>query len=119
MAILKLKFNLKSTDPLALLRLVMLGAITLVIGGLCFFLYRDFYQTIVQAEAVLVLKKEVALQDVELDLFRKVQSWHSYKQTSLLPESLSDPFASTKAIAPPLEAVATTTPTTVDNQLLP
>lgn len=114
----KLKFNIRPSNPLIYLRLSILAITTLIMGGLCFVLYRDFYQTIVQAETVLVLKQEVALKDIEIDLFHKVRSINDYKLSSLLPDVIFDPFASDKTVILPdvfPTNVATTTPPIVNN----
>ena len=101
----KLKFSIRSTDPLVYLRLAIMTIITFVVAGLCFVLYRDFYQTIVQAETVLVLKQEVAMKDIEIELFQKVQAIHDYKQLPLLPSPAPDPFGTDKIIIAPQPAV--------------
>jgi|GEM_PF-2061352 len=108
----KLKFSVRPSDPLIYLRLSIMIITAMIMAGLCFVLYRDFYQTIVQAETVLVLKQEVALKDIELDLFQKVRAVHSYKQSSLLSDTIFDPFDSAVTTALP-EAAATTTPPVV------
>ena len=83
----------QTTDAFILMRLALLVILTAITTGLSFVLYRDFYQTIVQAETVLVLKQEVALKDLDLELFRQVQKVHNYKTTSQLPDPIPDPFA--------------------------
>lgn len=116
MHFLKLKFNVRPADPLVYLRLSILIIVIAIAAGLFLVLYYDFYQTIVQAETVLVLKQEVALKDLNLELFNKVKALNDYKQTPMLPNPLPDPFASTPVVAPieNVAAVATTTPAISD-----
>lgn len=74
------------------LKLGIMATIALILLALSLFLYGEFYQTIVQARAVLVLKQEVALEDVELEAFNRVQALHEYKQSKILPAVLPNPF---------------------------
>src|SRR3989338_9660541 len=100
----KLKFSVRPADPVVYLRLSILAFSTIIAAGLLFVLYHDFYQTIVQAETVLVLKQEVALKDVAMELFNKVKDLNTYKQSALLPGIIPDPFASEYNSAPETSA---------------
>ncbi len=104
MNLFKISLKNQTTDAFILMRLALLVILTAIAAGLIFVLYRDFYQTIVQAETVLVLKQEVALKDLDMDLFRKVQKVHNYKTASQLPNPIPDPFATN-------QTAATSTPT--------
>lgn len=96
-----MKINVKiNVTPLVWARLIIMSVSSLLLIGLLFFLYQDFYQTIIQAEAVLVLKREVALRDIEMDLFRRVQAVHEYKIGNRLPVALTDVFGTSPAPAP-------------------
>lgn len=113
----KLKFSVRPSDPLVYLRLSIMAITALILAGLCFVLYRDFYQTIVQAETVLVLKQEVALKDVAMGLFQKVRSINDYKLSPTAPGAVFDPFQAPKTDLNALAEInATTTPEAVDNQ---
>lgn len=97
MNIFHLKFNRRPSDAYWYFRLTALVIVTAIAVGLFIILYRDFYQTIVQAESVLVLRREVALKDIDLELFRKVKGVDDNKRKSILPPVIPDPFATAKA----------------------
>lgn len=115
MNLFKISLKQQRADVYIWMRLGLLVILTALAAGLVFVLYRDFYQTIVQAETVLVLKQEVALKDLNLDLFRKVQKIHSYKITSQLPDPIPDPFATTESAPAPAEpeTIGSTTATII------
>lgn len=79
-------------STLAVARLGVIAAIGAIVAAMLVFLYRDFYQTIVQARVVIVLKQEVALENIDLKLFDRVQQVHEYKITPLITEPIADPF---------------------------
>lgn len=87
------------SDTITYAKLGILTTITLIVVGLTYFLYGEFYQTIVQARTVLVLKQEVALEDVELEAFNRVRAVHQYKQSNILPSVIPDPFRTSGAAA--------------------
>ena len=82
----------KITNPIAILEWILLALLTTVIAGLLIFWHRYFYQSIVQAEIILVLSKEVALRDIDLEKFNKVLAAHEFKTGNLLPKNISNPF---------------------------
>ncbi len=86
-------------DALSMVRLAVISAIGAIMAVTLVFLYRDFYQTIVQARVVIVLKQEVALENIDLALFRAVRAVHEYKVTSIIREPIADPF-DTRPIPP-------------------
>lgn len=59
---------------------------------LIMFLYKDFYQTIVHANEVIVLKQEVSLENIDLVKFNKILTTHNYKINSILGQNIEDPF---------------------------
>ena len=71
----------------------MVLAALLSLSYLAAFLYRDFYETIVQAEAVLVLKKEVSLKDIELEKYQRAEQVEKKKHENSLPAAVPDIFA--------------------------
>lgn len=83
-------------DELDKLHAVRLGVITVIavmLASVLAFLYRDFYQTIIQAKAVIVLKQEVALENIDLKLWNSVRLIHAYKTApALLGGVAVDPF---------------------------
>lgn len=89
--------------PLVWARLAIMSAVSIILIGLAFFLYRDFYQTIIQAETVLVLKREVALKDIEMELFKRVKYVNDYKIKNVLPRPVPDVFGTAPAAAAPAE----------------
>lgn len=99
---LKIKTRIE-ISPLLWARLSIMSAVSVILIGLIFFLYHDFYQTIVQAETVLVLKREVALKDIEMELFRRVKYVNDYKVKNALPNPLSDVFGTAPKAAAPAE----------------
>ena len=82
----------KITNPVALLEWILLALLVVALTALLLFWHRNFYQTITQAEIILVLSKEGALQDIELEKFERVLRVHEFKTSKLLPEKISDPF---------------------------
>lgn len=98
-------------DVIAYIKLGILSTITLIMIGLTYFLYGEFYQTIVQARAVLVLKQEVALEDVELEAFNRARALHEYKKSQTLPAVVPDPFR-TAGTTPAPESAPPPTPET-------
>ena len=112
---MKIKTKIDIT-PLLFARLVIMAAVSLILIGLLFFLYRDFYQTISQAETVIVLKREVALKDIEMELFKRVKYVNDRKITNILPAHIVDVFSASGPIAsPPPAPAATTTPPLLNN----
>ncbi|MEK7165114.1 MAG: hypothetical protein AAB779_04150 [Patescibacteria group bacterium] len=87
-------------SPLVWARLTIMSAVSLILISLLFFLYRDFYQTIIQAETVLVLKREVALRDIEMNLFQRVKYINDLKIKNILPADVPDAFGTSAASAP-------------------
>lgn len=71
---------------------IVMASLTLLFY-LAAFLYRDFYETIVQAEAVLVLKKEVSLKDVELEEYQTLEQIEKKKHEDAMPGPAPDIFA--------------------------
>lgn len=100
---LKIKTKIE-ISPLLWAKLSIMSVVSIILIGLVFFLYRDFYQTIVQAETVLVLKREVALKDIEMELFKRVKYVNDYKITNVLPSPLSDVFGIAATAAAPAPA---------------
>ena len=105
-SIMKLPFLSKQkkvpTEPIDNIVKIRIGVISLVgiiMALLLIFLYRDFYQTIVQARIVIVLKQEVSLKNIDLVLFRRVFRAHSYKTSPELPEVIYDPFNTTNNVS--------------------
>jgi len=45
-----------------------------VIAIVTLFLYKNFYQTIIQSEEILVLRKEVAIEDINMSKFEKIMN---------------------------------------------
>lgn len=84
--------NQEGFDALPAIRLGVTVFIAVAMACVFIFLYRNFYQTIVQAREVIVLKQEVALEDVDLDLFNRVRAVDTYKRQNTLPQSVADPF---------------------------
>lgn len=80
-------------NKLLLVQLILLFSAMAAIFYLTMFLYRDFYETIVQAEAVLVLKKEVSLKDVETEKYNAAEQVEKKKHESGLPAPTPDIFA--------------------------
>ena len=97
---LKIKTTIELT-PLLRARLAIMSAVSIILIGLIFFLYRDFYQTIIQAETVLVLKREVALKDIEMELFKRVKYVNDYKINNTLSGAIIDVFGAAPAPLPP------------------
>ncbi|HPV70803.1 MAG TPA: hypothetical protein PKY08_02815 [Candidatus Magasanikbacteria bacterium] len=62
---------------------------------LVFFLYNKFYLTLTQAEEIIILKSQMAINSLNLDLFQKVKTFETNRQaTSTLDfNSLKNPFA--------------------------
>ncbi len=79
-------------------KMSIIGLISVMILILMCFLYNEFYKTIIQAKTVMVLKEEVALEDVEMQIFNATRDINNYKQTSILPENIKDPFYTGKII---------------------
>ncbi len=72
----------------------------LILGGGFFFLYENFYQTMVQAKIVYVLKNQVAFDTIDINLWEKVSKNHQQKTYSELEKinELVDPFIGFKAV---------------------
>src|SRR3989339_1048922 len=59
-----------------------------------FFLYQKFYLTLTQAEEIIILKSQLAVDNLNLDLLQKVQKFEERKTTSVLNiKDLKNPFA--------------------------
>lgn len=71
-------------------------------GGVAVFLHRYFYQTIAQARVVIVLKSQVAFNQVNLPLFHDVfVTWEAKKKFDpTVLEGFRDPFKPTPPAAP-------------------
>ena len=92
-------------DTLQAARLGVAFAVSVLMALSLIFLYRDFYQTIIQARAVIVLKQEVALENIDLALADRVSEIHAYKITPIIREPIADPFKSEPPpSAPPASA---------------
>lgn len=78
---------------LGLYVLVTLIAATFII--LIFFLYNKFYLTLTQAEEIIILKSQLAVDALNLDLFQKIQKFEEIRSaTSTLDlNNLQNPFA--------------------------
>ncbi|MAG28692.1 hypothetical protein CL632_00900 [bacterium] len=92
----KKKLPKDPADNLMKIRIAAISFIGAILAFLIIFLYKDFYQTLVQARIVVVLKQEVSLENIDLVLFRKVFEKHSFKTSPSLPENIPDPFKSAK-----------------------
>lgn len=89
-----LKFNFSSLiDNIKIIRIIIIAIITAIIALFSIFLYNDFYQTIVQAKIVVVLRQEVAVENIDIKRFNQILSKHDYKTTELIPIVIPDPFA--------------------------
>ncbi len=88
----KKKVFTHTEDPVSKLRFGITIASFLLVTILFIFLYRNFYQTIVQARLVIVLQQEVALQNVDIKAYNAVYAQHQFKQSYTLPPIIADPF---------------------------
>ncbi|MBI2050726.1 MAG: hypothetical protein HYT31_02880 [Parcubacteria group bacterium] len=87
-------------DKLHAVRLGVITVIALLLASVLVFLYRDFYQTIVQAKQVIVLKQEVALENIDLKLWNSVSAIHKYKIAPQAAGPIADPFKTVTIPAP-------------------
>ncbi len=94
MNIIKNKDKFKIKPPLLLTQWLLAAAIIVIAAQVSLFWYRHFYQTITQAEVILVLSREVALSDIDTEKFNQVLKIHNFKITSVLPTAIKDPFKS-------------------------
>jgi len=88
-------------DSRSKFRITTTVLITAVFAFVVFFLYQNFYQTIVQANIVIVLKNQVSLQSIDTDAFKRAFSVHTYKQSPLLPVAAPDPFGAKRPAKEP------------------
>jgi len=82
----------RDLDKLHAVRLAVITVIALMLAGTLAFLYSNFYQTIIQARAVIVLKQEVALENIDLTLWNRVRAIHEYKIAPRESTFIADPF---------------------------
>jgi len=94
-------------------KLVIMTIVTLTIAWFSWFLYSDFYQTIIQAQTVLILKQEVAMKDIEKNLFDHAHQTHEYKRSQAVEFPIPDPFNT--ASAAPQKETASPKPDSIDN----
>lgn len=75
----------------------------IIISGLAFFLYNNFYKTIAQSEDIVVMQSEVGLENINTALFEKIQKINENKKAGfpqwLTPsltkwQDLKNPFLS-------------------------
>lgn len=74
----------------------ILGTIIISISIiLAFFLYNKFYLTLTQAEEIIILKSQMAINSLNLELFQKVKDFEANRQaTSTFNfNDLKNPFA--------------------------
>lgn len=81
------------SNKLVWIELIMVLTSLTLLAYLAAFLYRDFYETVVQAEAVLVLKKEVSLKNIELEKYQRAEQVEKKKHENGLPAAAPDIFA--------------------------
>ncbi|OJI06627.1 hypothetical protein BK004_02680 [bacterium CG10_46_32] len=93
--------SVSSLDALHKVRLGVIIMISIIMALMLVFLYRDFYQTIIQARVVIVLKQEVALENIDISLFNKVRTAHEYKITRAIKNPIADPFDTAPIIIAP------------------
>src|SRR3989338_2267906 len=79
-------------DRLHAVRLCVITLIAVMLASVLVFLYRDFYQTIIQAKAVIVLKQEVAMENIDLKLYNSLSAIHAYKTAPGITRPIADPF---------------------------
>lgn len=67
---------------------------SMLLVGLIYFLYRNFYQTIAQIKVVYILRTQVALNQVDVPLYKNVTAaWENKKKIDPIVEQVShDPF---------------------------
>lgn len=87
--------------------LIMIG----VLGAIGFFLYRNLYQTIAQSEEIILLRKEVAPNSIEVNKVKTVLDGFNAKTTAKNIDfgQTKNPFIS--QTPPPTPAIVTTTTT--------
>ncbi len=70
-------------------------AMFILLLGLIYFLYRNFYQTIAQIKVVYILRTQVALNQVDVLLYKNVTAaWENKKKIDPIVEQIThDPFA--------------------------
>ena len=83
---------MRRMDSRAKFRMATSVLMVAVFASVIFFLYQNFYQTIVQANIVVVLKNQVSLQSIDIEAFNRALAVHTYKQSRLVPDAVSDPF---------------------------
>ena len=66
----KIKISYNKIFRYLTLLLIFVSIITIVFVG--YFLYKNFYQTITQSDEILNLRREVALEDINMDKFEKI-----------------------------------------------
>jgi len=84
--------NYEEFDNFTKIRLCVSTIVLALLLVLALFLYKDFYRTIVQANEVIILKQEVALESINLKIFNQAFLVHNYKQKNMLPKNIVDPF---------------------------
>ena len=79
-----------------------------VLVQLGYFMYKNFYQVILQSEDIILLRQEVAPESIDFNkvsqVLEKLENKKNLAETVLAPEDLTDPFA--LAAPPPDEAPA-------------
>jgi len=84
--------NIKNLNPFILAKIFIVGFILISLIFLTIFLYKDFYQTIIYAKEVTLLKQEVSVENIDIEKFNKVLKTHNYKITSIIEKNINDPF---------------------------
>ena len=85
--------RLEMTLRLGLYALIAIIASTFII--LIFFLYNKFYLTLTQAEEIIILKSQLAVDSLNIDLFQKIQKFEETRLATSTPSfnDLKNPFA--------------------------
>ncbi len=78
---------------LGLYALITLIAVTFII--FIFFLYNKFYLTLTQAEEIIILKSQLAVDTLNLDLLQKIEKFETERKTApaINFANLKNPFA--------------------------
>ncbi|MBI5731760.1 MAG: hypothetical protein HY982_00165 [Candidatus Magasanikbacteria bacterium] len=98
---LKIKTFFKQRSNLMLfLHLALYGLTCLILASFIFFLfflYQRFYLTLTQAEEIIVLKSQLAVETLDLDLFAKIKKRAEKRRAapSLDWSKIKNPFSET------------------------
>jgi hypothetical protein len=93
----------KNIQSLRLLYILIIGSITLSIGLIISFIYSNVYQTLEEANNIIILRSELGVETIDFEKMEQVKNTWKTRQEKPLTTISRDPFS--EALPPNIQII--------------